>query len=359
MTRRENLNVLLSLAGAPAPARKTRNVIIFMADGLRWQEVFGGVDAALMSKESGVEDLPALKKRFQRETGAASREALLPFLWTVVAKQGQIYGNRHLGSEAQVTNGFNFSYPGYNETLCGFGDPRIDSNGKNPNPNVNVLEFLNSRAAYQGQAAAFGAWGLFPYILNASRSGLMVNAGFEPLLRPPVTERIQLLNRLKGETAIWEEEALDAPVFRTALEYFVLHRPRVFFVSLGETDEWAHAGRYDLYLKTAHLFDKFAREMWEAAQSLPTHQGTTAMILATDHGRGADAAGWRSHGQKLPDSKDVWMAFLGPDTRALGERANTRPVTQAQIAATVAALLGEDFTVAQPKAAGPIADVLG
>ncbi|MGI8992391.1 MAG: hypothetical protein ACR2I2_22775, partial [Bryobacteraceae bacterium] len=41
-----------------------------------------------------------------------------------------------------VTNGLNFSYPGYSETLCGFADPRIKSNDKVPNPNVTVLEWL-------------------------------------------------------------------------------------------------------------------------------------------------------------------------------------------------------------------------
>jgi hypothetical protein len=52
------------------------------------------------------------------------------------------------------------------------------------------------------------------------------------------------------------------------------------------------------------------------------------------------------------------MAFLGPDTRALGERSNIQGVTQSQIAATLAAFLGEDYTADVPKAGKPIADVL-
>ena len=54
----------------------------------------------------------------------------MPFLWNVVAKQGQIFGNQAKGSKAQATNRMHFSYPGYSETLCGFVDPRIDSNEK-------------------------------------------------------------------------------------------------------------------------------------------------------------------------------------------------------------------------------------
>jgi hypothetical protein len=53
------------------------------------------------------------------------------------------------------------------------------------------------------------------------------------------------------------------------------------------------------------------------------------------------------------------MAFLGPDTPALGERKHTGAVTESQVAATLAALLGEDYHTAVPKSGTPIKDVLG
>ena len=40
------------------------------------------------------------------------------------------------------------------------------------------------------------------------------------------------------------------------------------------------------------------------------------------------------------------MGFLGPDTPGLGERTNCSPVTQSQIAATLAAFLGLDYRAA-------------
>jgi hypothetical protein len=43
---------------------------------------------------------------------------------------------------------------------------------------------------------------------------------------------------------------------------------------------------------------------------------------------------------------------------ALGERARVAPVTQAQIAATVAALVGKDYHAAVPQSAPPIEAVL-
>ena len=65
----------------------------------------------------------------------------------------------------------NFSYPGYNETLCGFADPRIDSNDKRPNPNVTVFEWLHRKPGYQGRVTAIGCWDVFPYIFNTERCG--------------------------------------------------------------------------------------------------------------------------------------------------------------------------------------------
>jgi hypothetical protein len=350
--------VFASTCVGQTSAPKTRNIIFVMTDGLRWQDVFNGADAALLNKESGVSNVDALRHDFWRETPESRREALLPFLWTEIAKKGQIYGNRNLGSNADVANGMNFSYPGYNETLSGFPDPRINSNDKVLNPNVTVLEWLSRKPAYNNKIAAFGSWDLFPFILNVGRSGLLVNAGYDPLTVPPVTPQISLLNRLKRETGMWEGEPFDGVTFHTALEYYKLHKARVLFLSLGDTDEWAHAGKYELYLKSANRFDEYVKELWQTAQSMPETRGTTSLILAVDHGRGLAPVDWRSHGQKLPDTKSIWMAFLGPDTPALGERSKIEGVTQSQIAATLAALLGEDYNASVDKAAKPIADVL-
>jgi hypothetical protein len=343
-----------------AQERKTRNVIFVMTDGFRWQEVFHGADPELMDKKHGnVGDEKSLQAEFWRSDPGDRRRALLPFLWTVIEPKGQVYGNRDRGSDAAVTNGLNFSYPGYSEALCGFPDPRIKSNDKYPNPNENVLEWLNRKPEFADKVAAFGAWDLFPYIFNVERSGLTVNAGYEPFTAMPRTPLLDALNSLKQETDVLDGEALDAFPFHTALEYLKTRKPRVLFLSLGETDEWAHMGKYDLYLKSAHRFDEYVKTLWETAQSMDEYRGATTLILAVDHGRGRAPVEWRSHGEKLPESKYVWMAFLGPDTPARGERSNVPPISQNQIATTLAALLGEDYAGRQPKAGEPIADVLG
>jgi hypothetical protein len=67
---------------------------------------------------------------------------------------------------------------------------------------------------------------------------------------------------------------------------------------------------------------------------------------------------WKDHGATTDGSEGIWMAVLGPDTPAWGERAQVEPVTLSQVAATLGALLGHDYQAAFPKAGAPIRDVL-
>ena len=100
--------------------------------------------------------------------------------------------------------------------------------------------------------------------------------------------------------------------------------PRVLYVMLGETDEWAHGRRYDLYLDAASAATASSRRLWETVQSLPAYRGRTALVLATDHGRGATPADWTDHGEKVPAAERIWMAVMGPGLRALGVRDGRR-----------------------------------
>jgi phosphopentomutase len=155
----------------------------------------------------------------------------------------------------------------------------------------------------------------------------------------------------------WHAESFDVFTFQAAKEYLLRKRPRVFYVNFGENDEWAHAGRYDHYLSSIGNVDGFVRDLWETMQALPEYHDSTTLILTTDHGRGSGLLNWKDHGEKISESREWWVAVLGPDTPALGEREKVDPVTEAQVAATIAKFVGEDFRSAVPEAAEPIADV--
>src|SRR5580693_6232120 len=340
---------------------KTHNVVLIVSDGVRWQEVFTGADPTLMNaKNGGIWDKEQdLRREFWRADADERRKALFPFLWTTVAARGQIFGNQTKGSIARVTNGLAFSYPGYNEMLTGHPDPRINSNAFGPNPNVSVFEWLDTQPELHGRVSVYATWAIFKDIFNVQRSHLPMQVGWDLPYRGQLTARQELLNQLyRTTTRMDAEDVYDAFLQIPLLDSFAEQQPRVLFVGYGETDNWGHAGRYDLVLHAAHLFDQFVEQLWNTMQRLPAYRDQTTFIITTDHGRGSGPVEWKEHGVQQKGSENIWIAVIGPDTAPLGERTHTAEVHQAQIAATIAALLGKDYRQQVPAAADAIAAVL-
>jgi phosphopentomutase len=173
----------------------------------------------------------------------------------------------------------------------------------------------------------------------------------------PLTERQRMMNELLPQLPLyWPDNTFDLVTMEYAREHLLRHKPRVLYIGLGETDEWGHGRRYDLYLDAAHKADRFLAELWQMLQKMPQYQGKTALLVTTDHGRGDTRVNWTDHGKDIPSAEFIWITVLGPDTPPLGLREDVE-TTQSQVAATVAHLLGEDFSKASPKAAAPLPGV--
>ena len=215
------------------------------------------------------------------------------------------------------------------------------------------------RPRLRDRVAVFGTWDAFPYIFNIERCHLPIwpvwESKFGPYEIPPPPF---VADVLRDTTPMWEDLTYDSFLFHAATDYLKRKQPRLVFVGFGETDEWAHAGRYDHYLTAAHHMDDFVDRLWEQAQSIPQYRGKTTFIITADHGRGRGPAGWKDHGEKIAGAEEDWIAVIGPDTPPVGERTQTEAHTQSQIAATIAALLGEDYHQAFPNSGAPIADFL-
>jgi hypothetical protein len=345
----------LSAQSQPQYQSKTRNVVLIVLDGLRWQEVFTGADPLLLNSENGgiwakPEDL---KREFWRDDVNERRKALFPFLWGVVAAKGQLFGNQLKGSIARVTNGMAFSYPGYNEMLTGYPDPKIDSNEFGPNPNVTVFEWLDKQPELQGHVAVFGTWNTYKNIFNENRSHLPMQVGWDLPYHGKLDSNQQLINDLYlHATKLDDEDVSDSLQQVPLLDYVRANHPKVLFVGYGEADNWAHSGRYDLVLQSAHEIDHFIEQLWDTMQAIPAYRDQTTFIITADHGRGGGLVEWKEHGADQKGSENIWIAVIGPDTPPLGERTLATPVTQSQIAATLACFMSknyrQDVSVADP-----------
>ena len=316
-------------------------VILITLDGLRWQELFTGADPLLIANEEFVEDTVMLKEQFWRNSPELRREALMPFFWTKVPQMGRLHGNRKLGSKVNLTNKMWFSYPGYNEILTGKADDRrIDSNAKMDNPNTTVLEHYNRTEKGKGKVAAFGSWDVFPYIINEKRSGVPVNAGFEAATAD-LTARELFLNELQEQIpSPWSTVRLDAFTHHYALEHMKKTHPNLVYIAYGETDDFAHAGNYQAYLKSANNTDAMIREIWEYTQQDDFYRDQTIFLISTDHGRGTKPLEtWKGHGGGVEGADQVWLIVFGKGVAPGGEIGREEQLYSDQIAPTIMKLL--------------------
>ena len=321
---------------------QVENVFLITLDGLRWEELYTGADPWLLDQKKYSSNPDRLKEEYWDDDPQQRRHKLMPFFWTSIKDEGQLYGNRNLDSKVYLTNDQVFSYPGYNEILTGFADSSITSNAKVPNKNTTVLEWVNQQDGFKDKVAAFASWDVFPYIINEERSGVPVNAGFDSATEN-LNEREIFLNQLQSETpSPWSSVRLDVFTHHFALEHIKKNRPRLVYIAYGETDDFAHDGDYDQYLDAANRTDSFIKDLWYWVQSEEDYKDKTAFVITVDHGRG-EKDEWTGHGIKIDGASSIWLAMMGPGIKSLGEVSGGEIKYQNQVAATVANLLGLDY----------------
>jgi hypothetical protein len=280
----------------------------------------------------------------------------MPFFWReLMTRHGSIAGNAARGSSVTLGNGHRFSYPGYAEILLGEAhDAVIKSNDRVQSPYETLLEALRVHMRLPASGvAAFGSWEVFNEIVERVPGTLTVNAGYEAFDHPDPA--VRALSRMQFETPTpWNSVRHDAYTFGLALGHLESARPRVLYLALGETDDWAHDGRYDRVLETYARTDRYLQQLWTWLQAQDDYRGRTHLLITTDHGRGRAADDWRSHGAKIEGARHVWMAFVTPRLARRGEWSNHPPLSTSQAAATMAGWLGLDWRAQRPAAGQPI-----
>lgn len=354
MNRRTFLSV--GLAAAQPAQRRAERVILITVDGLRHQEVFQGIDPQLMNeKAAGMDRATALREALWRATPKERSEALMPFFWKRFVPRGVLFGNRSLNSRVETANRFRVSYPGYAEILTGrTQDDRIQGNTKIQNPTPTLLEFLRHRFGWErDEVALFASWETFRWIGESRPGAVRINAGYQ---REEGSPRARELSEFQlAARTPWDEVRHDLVTLELALDYMQRVRPRLLYIALGETDDWAHDRRYDRTLQAIQFFDLALDKVFALVDSLREFRERTAIFLTCDHGRGEGLAGWHSHGHQISGSEQCWLAALGPGIAAKGQLANTEPVYLQDLAPTILEILGVDYRQYPGIAGRPIA----
>ncbi len=337
---------LLSLVTTTFAQTPAQNVFIITIDGVRWQEIFKGADADLLRNPRFVKDSALMLQQYWNSNPEASRRRLLPFFWSVIEQQGQLLGNRALNNKVNVANLYKISYPGYNEILTGYADKKFIPNLDVNNPNSNILQYLNTQKAYQGKVAAFCSWRVFPYIFNEKDSSFPVNAGYEMMEEKDSYNTI--INGVQKSVTVKNGTRHDLLTYECAKNYIERNHPKVLYLGMGETDEFAHQSNYDSYLQKLHQADALIAELWYYVQTDPFYKNNTSFIITTDHGRGRKTYNWNAHGFWIGGSGETWLAMLGNGIKPAGEINEKQQVYQKQLAATIAVLLGYRFITNHP-----------
>jgi len=140
----------------------------------------------------------------------------MPFLWEVLANQGQLYGNRAFRNRVICANPYWASYPGYSELFTGFVDKSLMSNKKKENPNSNILEAVHARPDFRDKVGVFSTWDAVPYILRTERNHITTNS--------------------RHAYSHTTSSARDSITFAQAFDYLKRNRPKVLYISFDATD---------------------------------------------------------------------------------------------------------------------------
>lgn len=351
-------------------ALSAQNVVLITIDGVRWQEAFYGLDAALANNPAYSPDAERLLADFWHDDPVQRAEKLMPFLHGTLMTAGTVVGDHSRGSCAVLTNNWNFSYPGYNEILSGVVNDAINSNAAVPNPEKTLLELLGVHPDFRGRMAAFASWDVFPAIYNVDRSGIPVNIG---LLEQPANTFEEMLNTLHGDVSPhWPTVRHDAFTHHYALSWLKRTQSRLLHIAYGEPDDFAHEGDYDGYIRATHRVDGFIAEVWNTLQSLDYYRNNTAIFITVDHGRGGQPDdSWLHHAseravsnymsglaadypQGITGSENIWMAAMGPDVPVRGLLQTNNCLQADQIASTLMQWMGQDYRQYNPAMGAPM-----
>ncbi len=110
-------------------------------------------------------------------------------------------------------------------------------------------------------------------------------------------------------------------------------------LGFGETDDYAHAGKYDRYLQSVNAIDRMLSDLWQYIQTTPGYKNNTSLLITTDHGRGSKSKKWTKHSTFISGSSETWLAMIGPNVPAICEAKMKEQIYQKEYAQTIAQLV--------------------
>jgi Metalloenzyme superfamily len=155
-------------------------------------------------------------------------------------------------------------------------------------------------------SAAFSSWPsigrLFTDLKDTNVVGSFgkhLTIGFSTMLQSPAVANAYIAGTLDSGPG-HEGYRSDRATARLVDSYLRTQLPDLLFVSLGDTDEYAHAGNRSGYDRALDFADHAVGEWLEACRA---RAKDVLVVLTTDHGR---AHNFIDHGANYPESRFTW-----------------------------------------------------
>jgi Metalloenzyme superfamily len=278
-------------------------IVVVTLDGVRWHEVFEGVDAKLAAEHN----LPA-------EAVVSARE-LLPNLYSIIETHGSALGAPGHGSVISASGPNFLSLPGYAELLSGRSATGCANNQCPGVAARTIIEELSAGSARpDADVAAVTSWADIAKVTSLAPCAAAVSTGRrggsnrELFARDPEGARLLSLAESAPQGLGGADFRPDVLTADLAIYHLKTRSPRFLFLGLGEADEFGHMNDYAGYLDSLRRADARIAEIDGELTRLAARGTRTALFITADHGR---ADSFIEHGEKYPESARVWLVASG------------------------------------------------
>jgi hypothetical protein len=292
-----------------------RAAVVIVLDGARWQDVLMGVDGELAAEA--------------RLSPRVANQPTMPRLMELARKRGAILGAPDSGTVMRASGPNFVSLPGYTEILGGHPPTACGNNECAATTKPTLADEARAWSVSSREVALFASWPDLVRVAALHPETMVVSAGRSVRASESVLREDEgtsdLLDRGAGALA-WPGEGDYRPDRFTAplaTRYLDAVHPRFLFLSLGDTDEYAHRGDYARYLDALRFADDTIARIVEIIDGMGDRGRRTAVYVTADHGRATD---FRDHGGRWPESSRSWLVALG-DFPARGAIEAPRPAS--------------------------------
>jgi predicted AlkP superfamily pyrophosphatase or phosphodiesterase len=169
---------------------------------------------------------------------------------------------------------------------------------------------VNKLGFKKKDVASISCWEVMDNAFESVPGTTFTNHGTRPMYDPEtnIADPIMFeLNQQQLANFPGDDTRGDKDTVAQAMHYLEKYQPRFLWISLGDTDEYAHANNLEGYNKTLTFYDNTIDQLINLLKKLHLDE-ETMVIVTTDHGRG-NGVNWVEHGDDLPESKQTW-AFV-------------------------------------------------